>query len=280
MLQATTRIRLGMMAEPPAGEPKALPKALEDQRDTLQNSAREAINLMDRLVKEPAAWKRDDRPLTPAAALVQFAVAYSVQREPVTKADVVVPIASSRFDAVHDWLYLAEEAQPAVATATWGSSSGELIQFGDQCANGDHDRPEAAPQPVKDEADAASRRRTLPRRGGGDGKEHGRNAPAGDQGEPSSRVLEATPQRPERSSASGRFRLTRNPLNWSDRTLARARTPRRRRRCSALIGLSRDRQLALQLDCTPEQPAGGRCVGETARRLRTITQPCFHLFSV
>ncbi len=126
LLKATTRIRLGKMAEPPAAQPKAVARMLEDQRGHLQSTAREAMELVDQPVPMPVGVKKDQHSMSPAAALVQFAIGYSIETDPVAKADSCSDCVNRLMPYM--MLYLAEDASPQ--RGDMGQQFGEMIQFG------------------------------------------------------------------------------------------------------------------------------------------------------
>jgi hypothetical protein len=146
LLKATTRIRLGKMAEPPAAQPKALARMLEDQRDLLQSTAREAMDLVDQPVALPVGTKKDQRLVAPAAAIVQFAIAYSIETEPVAKADFCSNCVNRLMPYM--MLYLADDALPQ--RGDMGQQFGEMIRFGIYAPLATMTAQEP-PQTVKDE---------------------------------------------------------------------------------------------------------------------------------
>jgi hypothetical protein len=146
ILKATTRLRLNKMAA--AQEQKPLPQLLEEQRESLHTVTKEAIEHIDRPAPAPVLARKDPRPLPPAASLVQFAVAFSVEKEAVAKADSCSDCVQRLMPYMK--LVLAEEATPQ--RGDMGQQFGEMIQFGIYAPLGTTMADEPAP-PVKFEAE-------------------------------------------------------------------------------------------------------------------------------
>jgi hypothetical protein len=124
-LQRTARARLDKMALPVAA-PAALPKVVEDQRAALQSATQQARELVDRPEDAPARKATRTEMVSPAAALVQFAVAYGAEADPLARADVCADCVQRLMPSM--MLCLAEDASPQ--RLEMGQQFGELIQYG------------------------------------------------------------------------------------------------------------------------------------------------------
>ena len=127
-LQAAARARLGKMAN--ADAPPMPVKILADQRDALQNATQQTMERLDQLegVIVPAKSRKIQRsePMSPTSALIQFALTYSSEADPVVKADLCTDYVQRLMPSM--MLYLADDATPQ--RVEMGQQFGEMIQFG------------------------------------------------------------------------------------------------------------------------------------------------------
>jgi hypothetical protein len=124
-LQRLARARLDKMALPVVAQ-AGLPKVVEDQRAALQNATTQARDLIDRPEDAPARKAARTEAVSPSAALVQFAVAYAAEAEPIGKADVCADGVQRLLPSM--MLCLAEDASPR--GLEMGQQFGALIQHG------------------------------------------------------------------------------------------------------------------------------------------------------
>jgi hypothetical protein len=144
-LQRMARARLDKMALP-AAAPMGTPKVIEEQRAALQSATSQARELVDR--PEDASAKKAARTemISPAAALVQFAVAYGAEADPITRADVCADYVQRLMPSM--MLCLAEDASPQ--RLEMGQEFGTLIHYGIYAPLALATAKEP-PQPVKDQ---------------------------------------------------------------------------------------------------------------------------------
>jgi len=127
VLEPIARARLEKMVEPLATM-IPLPALLEEQRGMLNDAARDVLEQSKRLEGGPVAIRRPQAgdSASPAATLVQFAVTYSAESDPVVKADMCSDCVQRLMPYM--MMHLAEEATPQRADV--GEQFGEMIRFG------------------------------------------------------------------------------------------------------------------------------------------------------
>jgi hypothetical protein len=133
----------------PAAASAGLPKVVEDQRIALCSTTRDMLDCVDQPESVSAGAKKQGRGewMPPSAALVQFALAYSTESDPVAMADACADYVKRLMPTM--MLYLADNNSPQ--GAEMGQQFGEMIRFGVY-------RPlelatAKAPEPLKDQAD-------------------------------------------------------------------------------------------------------------------------------
>lgn len=126
-LKEAARARLRKMADAVGVEKRPLPKVLEEHRDALEMAALTSLEEVDLPFDKSAARKKwTSGPVAPAAALVQFAIAFSAEADPVAKADTCSQCVQRLTPFM--MLYLAEDSVPE--RGNLGQQFGEIIQFG------------------------------------------------------------------------------------------------------------------------------------------------------
>jgi hypothetical protein len=126
-LRKTVRTRLKKM--PPADAMAKLPKVVEDQRIALQTATTETLDQLGNVdappKSSPKKLPRSDV-IPPTTALVQFAIAYSSEADPVAKADFCADYVQRLMPTM--MLCLAEDTSPE--RDDMGQQFGEMIRFG------------------------------------------------------------------------------------------------------------------------------------------------------
>jgi hypothetical protein len=143
-LQRLARARLDKMALPATAP--GLPKVVEDQRAALQSATQQARDLVDRPEDAPARKAARTEVTSPSAALVNFAVAYGAEADPIARADVCADCVQRLMPSM--MLCLAEDASPQ--RLEMGQEFGTLIQHGIYAPLAVAAAKEP-PQPVKDQ---------------------------------------------------------------------------------------------------------------------------------
>jgi hypothetical protein len=126
-MRKTVRTRLKKML--PGDAMAKLPKVVEDQRIALQTATAETLDQVENVDAEPkSAPKKLPRSdvIPPTTALVQFAIAYSSEADPVAKADFCADYVQRLMPAM--MLCLAEDTSPE--RDDMGQQFGEMIRFG------------------------------------------------------------------------------------------------------------------------------------------------------
>jgi hypothetical protein len=124
-----TTVRSRLKQTPPTDATPALPKVVEDQRIALQTMTTDTLDQLGGIEAPPKVspkkLPRSDV-IPPTSALVQFAIAYSSEADPVAKADFCADYVQRLMPAM--MLCLAEDASPK--RDDMGQQFGEMIQFG------------------------------------------------------------------------------------------------------------------------------------------------------
>jgi hypothetical protein len=147
MLQQAARGRLDKMALP-ASVALALPRVVEDQRVALRSATQQMRDLVERPEDAKAKQAVRGEALSPSAALVQFAVAFSAQGDPLVRADTCAECVQRLMPSM--MLCLADDASPQ--RLEMGQDFGAMIRFGIYAPLAVATAKEPA-QPVKDQAD-------------------------------------------------------------------------------------------------------------------------------
>jgi hypothetical protein len=124
-MQETARSRLDKMQLP--ADSDELPKVVKEQQDEMRAATRRMRELIDR--PEQMAQKRSKRansPMAPSAALVQFAVAYSAESDPLAKADLCSDCVRQVMPSM--MAVLSETSAPE--QIPMGQQFGEIIKHG------------------------------------------------------------------------------------------------------------------------------------------------------
>jgi hypothetical protein len=127
-LKTAVKTRLLRMAD--ADAPATPVKILADQREALQTATQQTMERLDQLegVNVPVRSKKVQRhePMPPTSALIQFALTFSSETDPVMKADLCTDYVQRLMPSM--MLYLADDAAPQ--RDEMGQQFGEMIQFG------------------------------------------------------------------------------------------------------------------------------------------------------